>query len=126
MFKYDIVGFLHWGYNFYQNCHSINSVNPFLEQDGDAWVSAGDAFSVYPAQDGTPLESLRIIVFYEALQDISAMKLCASLVGKDAVVKLIDEALGKDVTFDDCAKDRDTVLCLREKVNALIKESLAK
>ena len=126
MYKYNIVGFLQWGYNFYANYHSIDQINPYLVQDGAGWVSPGDAFSVYPAQNGEALESLRIIVFHEALQDIKAMKLLESYIGKEAVVKLIDEAIGTNVTFDTCARKASQILSLREKVNELIKANVTK
>ncbi len=124
MYKYGIEGFLHWGYNFYQNFRSVDLINPYLVQDGNGWVQAGDAFSVYPAQNGEALESLRIIVFNEALQDIKAMKLCEKYYGKEAVVKLIDEAIGTNVTFKTCAKSADQILSLREKINEMIKAKL--
>jgi hypothetical protein len=124
MYKYNIVGFLHWGYNFYANWHSIDQINPYLVQDGCGWVSPGDAFSVYPAQNGEALESIRITVFHEALQDIKAMKLCEKYCGKDTVVKIIDETIGTYVTFDTCAKSANQILTLREKINALIKEKV--
>ena len=124
MYKYNIVGFLHWGYNFYGNYHSADTVIPFIEQDGDGWVSPGDAFSVYPSISGEALESIRILVFYEALQDIRAMKLAEKLCGREAVIKLIDEAIGTNVTFDTCAKKAEQILSLREKVNGLIAKSV--
>lgn len=126
MYKFGIVGFLHWGYNFYSNRWSGDPINPFIQQDGDDFVTPGDAYSVYPAQNGKAYESIRIIVFHEALQDIKAMKLCAKYVGKEAVVKLIDEAIGTDVTFDTCAKSAEQILSLRERINMLIKEHTAK
>jgi hypothetical protein len=126
IYKYGIVGFLQWGYNFYGSWHYVDQINPFLVSDGHGWVSPGDAFSVYPSENGEALESLRIIVFYEALQDIKAMKLLESYIGKEAVVKLIDEAIGTDVTFNTCAKRADQIISLREKVNALIKEAITK
>ena len=124
MYKYDIVGFLQWGFNFYNNRHSHDSINPYLQQDGDNWVPAGDAFSVYPERDGTALESLRLVVFHEALQDMKAMKLCESFYGKDAVVKVIDDAMGLDVNFETCAKSADTILSMREKINTMIKNAV--
>lgn len=124
MYKYSIVGFLHWGYNFYYNWHSADLINPYLMADGDGWVSPGDAFSVYPAPSGEAYESVRLKVFYDALTDIRAMKLCETLVGREAVVRLIDETLGEPVTFDTCAKNAKTVLTLREGINRLIKENL--
>ena len=124
IYKYGIVGFLQWGYNFYSNWHSVNPINPYLVQDGDGWVSPGDAFSVYPDRNGEALESLRIIVFHEALQDIKAMKLLEKLTNKETVVKLIDEAIGTNVTFDTCAKNANQILSLRAKVNELIKANI--
>jgi len=126
MYKFDIVGFLHWGYNFYNTQHSYNAINPYLDTCGDGWVPAGDTFSVYPAQDGTALESLRIIVFYEALQDMRAMELAEALCGKEKVVKTIENAFGKEISFDVCACSADEMLAVREAVNDLIKENITK
>ena len=60
MFKYDIVGFLQWGYNFYYSYRSVYPINPYecndggpTTENGDIWVPAGDTFCVYPAPDGT-------------------------------------------------------------------------
>jgi len=123
MYKYDIVGFLHWGYNFYSNCYSVDKINPYLMGDGDGWVPPGDAFSVYPAENGEALESLRIIVFNEALQDMKAMKLAESFVGRKKIVELIDSKIGECVTFDTCAKSDEAILSLREEINKIIKEN---
>ncbi|MBQ2793930.1 MAG: DUF4091 domain-containing protein [Clostridia bacterium] len=121
MFKYDIVGFLQWGYNFYNNFYSIDAVNPYADSNGEYWVPAGDTYSVYPGEDGNALESTRILVFHEGLQDISAMKLCASLYSKEEVVKAIEDILGEELTFDRCAYTSQEMLCIREKINAMIK-----
>ncbi|MBQ8345304.1 MAG: DUF4091 domain-containing protein [Clostridia bacterium] len=125
LYQYDIAGFLHWGYNFYYCWHSTDLINPFLQQDGDGWVPAGDAFSVYPAQDGTPWESLRLIVSHEALQDLRALRLCERYYGKEAVKALVDDEMGCKVTFDTCAKRAETILGLRRKVNAMIAKAVA-
>ncbi|MBQ7339021.1 MAG: DUF4091 domain-containing protein [Clostridia bacterium] len=123
-FKYDIAGFLQWGYNFYNNMYSVNSINPYLCNDGEMQVPAGDAFVVYPGQDGHPMVSLRLVVFRESLEDIAAMKLAASLCGKDAVVAAIENAYGKPVRFDDCPHTADEMLRVRAAVDALIKENV--
>ena len=54
------------------------------------------------------------------------MKLLERYIGKEAVVKLIDDAIGTNVTFDTCAKRGEQITSLREKVNALIKEAVSK
>ena len=124
MYKYNIVGFLQWGFNFYNNMSSVNPVNPYVETSGDYWVPAGDAFSVYPSCDGHALESLRIVVFHEALQDMRAMQLCQTLCGRDTVIKTIEDAFGKEIKFDKCAYSAKEIFAVRDAVNRLIKENL--
>lgn len=124
MYKYDIVGFLNWGYNFYNNFLSVDAINPYLDTCGDGWVPAGDTFSVYPGSGGEALESLRIVVFYDAVQDIMAMKLAESLCGKDKVVEAIENAFGGEITFSKCARSACQMLAVREAVNKLIKENI--
>ena len=121
MYKYNIAGFLHWGYNFYNNQYSGDPVNPYYEQSCDYAFPGGDPFSVYPAMDGTALESPRLVVFYEALQDIKAMKLAESLTSHEAVVAAMESVLGKNMTFDTCAKSSESMLRIREAVNSIIK-----
>ena len=123
-YKYDIVGFLQWGYNFYNNQLSRDSIDPYLELSANYAFPAGDAFSVYPAPDGTAYESTRIIVFHEALQDLAAMKLCERYYGKEAVVKAIEEVFGKSITFDTCAKSSEMMLRIRKAVNDMIKKAI--
>ena len=126
MYKYNIVGFLHWGFNFYNSEHSISRINPFVDLSGDKWVPAGDPFSVYPSRNGEAKPSLRALVFYDALQDIRAMQLCEALYSHDEVVAAAEKALGYSITFDRCAKSANELLCMRETVNAMIKEKTDK
>ena len=121
MYKYDIVGFLQWGYNFYSNQFSVDEVEPYTDSSGEHWVPAGDTYSVYPAPRGKVYESLRIVVFHDAIQDIGAMKLCESLYSKAEVVAEIEKILGETLTFETCAKSAKTMLAIREKVNEMIK-----
>ncbi|MBR4073177.1 MAG: DUF4091 domain-containing protein, partial [Clostridia bacterium] len=81
-YKFNIAGFLHWGYNFYYNRHSKELINPYLITDADYFGASGDPFAVYPANDGTAYESLRLVVFYDALQDLRRLKLLESLYGR--------------------------------------------
>ncbi|MBR3681310.1 MAG: DUF4091 domain-containing protein [Clostridia bacterium] len=124
MYKYNIKGFLHWGYNFYNNQYSGDPINPYSEPCADFAFPAGDAFSVYPEFDGTPLESIRLVVFHEALQDIKAMKLAESMTSHNEVVRAIEDVFGANITFDTCAKSADTMLKIRERVNEIIKKHI--
>ena len=126
LYKYRIAGFLHWGYNFYNNRLSGNAINPYSDLEGERWVAAGDTFSVYPAPDGTPYESIRIMVFTEALTDIRAMQLAESYYSHDEVVAAIEAAFGREITFDTCAYSAKEMLAVREAVNKMIKTAIAK
>ena len=122
MYRYDIKGFLQWGYNFYSNRFSHDETEPYSDLSGEFWVPAGDTFSVYPAPDGTALESLRLVVFNEGISDMRAMKLCEKLVGKDETVRLIETAYGKKITFDDCPHTAAEMMRIRAAINERIRE----
>jgi len=126
MYANNVVGFLQWGYNFYNNQYSGDPINPFYEQSADHAFPGGDAFSVYPAMDGTALESPRFLVFFEGLQDIRAMRLLESYIGREKTVALVTEAFGQPITFKTCAKDAATVLRVREAVNAEIRRHVSR
>ena len=126
MYKYDIVGFLQWGFNFYGSQNSHSAIDPYSDTCGFDWVPGGDPFSVYPAMDGTAHESMRIAVFYDALQDARAMKLAESLCGKEIVVETIEKAFGKEIKFDVCAYSSDEILAVRNAVIDLIRSNMEK
>ena len=124
IYKYNIEGFLQWGYNFYNNQYSADPINPYYEQSCDFAFPGGDPFSVYPETDGTALESPRLVVFNEGLQDIKAMKLAESLTSHETVVEAIENALGTELTFETCAKSSEAMLRIRESVNNIIKNNI--
>ena len=124
MFKFNIVGFLQWGFNFYNNQHSYVGINPYLDTSGGNWVPAGDTCSVYPDFGGKPMPSLRLLVFEEALADMRAMQLLESLTSHETVVSAIEEIFGKDLRFKTCAQDAEMMLKIRKKINEMIKERI--
>ncbi|MBE5039590.1 DUF4091 domain-containing protein [Ructibacterium gallinarum] len=117
LYKYDIRGFLHWGYNFYNSALSKKHINPFLITDADGVFPSGDAFSVYPGEEGA-LPSIRLKVFYEAIQDMRALQLLERLAGRPAVLSLIEE--NGEIRFDQYPKEANYLLSLRERVNQMI------
>ena len=122
-FKYDIAGFLQWGYNFYSNVGSHDTVNPFHDTCGDCFAPGGDCFSVYPAPDGTAYESMRLIHFRDALNDLRAMCLASSLCGKGTVVDAMERVVG-DIRFDQSLHSAAEMQAAREAVNRLIERHL--
>lgn len=124
LYKYNIEGFLHWGYNYYYNIGSHNLINPYLDLNAERWVPAGDTFIVYPENDGTALESLRAEVFYHALEDIRAMKLCEKYYSHGEVVGAIEDVLGYELDFKGCVRSAEKMLMVRERINQMIKAKL--
>ena len=124
LFKYDIKGFLHWGFNFYSSQYSDYPIDPFATTDADAWVPAGDPFLVYPGEDGQPLDSLRLMVITHAMQDLRAMNLLASLTSREHVVGLLEKGLSAPLTFSRYPTDAAWLLDLRETINREISDLL--
>ena len=122
-FKYDIAGFLQWGYNFYNNVGSHDPIDPYLETCGEYFYEAGDGFSVYPAPDGTAYESMRILQFREGLEDCAAMQLAAKTYGKDTVVAEVERLIG-EIRFDRCLRMPKNMLAVREAINTMIEKAL--
>ncbi len=124
MYKYNIAGFLQWGYNFYYSQHSRDKLEPYAANDGYGFAPAGDAFIVYPGQDGTPNPTMRLPVFGDVFQDIRALQLCEKLCGREAVLEMIEEGCDEPLTFSSYPRDAAYLLNLREKVNAAIAANL--
>lgn len=123
LYKFGIKGFLHWGYNFYNDRFSYKKINPFVCSDGEGFSPSGDCFSVYPGENGKPLPSLRQVVFNEALQDLKALKLYERYFGKEETLKLLEEGI-EPITFKNYPKNADYILNLRKKLNKKIKEAI--
>ncbi len=119
MYKYNIKGFLHWGYNFYNTQYSTEKIDPYKVTDAGCAFQSGDSFSVYPYNDGA-IHSVRSRVFYDALQDIRVLNLLENKIGRDEVIKLIDN--DAELTLKDYPRDYTYILKLREKANKLIAE----
>ncbi len=120
LYKYDIKGFLQWGFNFWYSQGSLHTLNPFTDTCGDYFVPSGDTMSVYPGEGGKALYSLHAVHFYEALQDMRALQLLGEKLGRDAVVSLIDEDCDVPMTFASYPHSQEYLLSLRERVNSLL------
>lgn len=119
--KFGIKGFLQWGYNFYNSFLSFTKINPFLSTDGDGFVPSGDTCSVYPGREETPLPSLREVVFFDGLQDMRALLLLESFIGKEKTLEIVEKGI-EPIRFNKFPYTRDFVLGLRELINAEIKK----
>lgn len=117
LYKYDIIGILHWGYNFYNTQFSIERINPYEVTDSGNAFPSGDPFLVYPGADRKPEESIRMMVHYEALTDLRALQLLESLTDKAYVMDLIEGSLGEPLTFRRYPKSDMYLIWLRNRVN---------
>lgn len=124
LYLYQIEGFLHWGFNFYNAQYSIQPINPYLITDAGEAFPSGDPFLVYPAPDGTAYESIRGMVLKEALYDLRALELLESFRGRSAVEELIYEGIEHKITFLNYPASADYLIQLRVKINESIRRYL--
>ncbi len=125
VYKYGIKGILHWGYNFYNSEYSKRHINPYETTDCDFAFPGGDAFLVYPKIDGTPEESIRMMVLYEAMTDIRAMYLLEQKIGKEAVLQIVEEGMEETITFSSYPHEAAFCLQMRNRINEKLAEVLA-
>ncbi len=119
LYKYDIKGFLQWGYNFWFSQHAVRAIDPYANTTADFAFPSGDAYLVYPIDEKNEVvESLRIYVFNEALQDLRALKLLENYIGREEVLKKLEEI----EYFGVYPRNSEYILNLREWVNEEIKK----
>lgn len=118
LYKYNIEGFLQWGFNFWFTAGSQSVINPYSNSTSGSAFPGGDAFVVYPMKDEEVVCSLRLYVFNEGLQDMRALQLLESLIGREEVEKMLDDILG----FDNYPRNADYILDLRERINEKIEK----
>lgn len=120
LYAYDLAGFLHWGFNFYNTQFSLRPINPYVEPGTPEGFPAGDAFLVYPGPGGEPEESIRMMVMEEALNDLRACRLLESLVGRERVLALLNEGLDEPLAFARYPHSAAWLLGRRAAVDAAI------
>ena len=117
LYKYNIVGFLHWALCYLGGGDTAGIVDPYLDQNGNNWVPSGDTGYIYPRANGEFYESIRGIYLRDAFQDIRAMQLLEKYTSHEAVVALIEEELGCELKFNTCAKSVKTMNNIRNRIN---------
>lgn len=99
-FKYDLPGYLHWGFNYWTG-------DPFVDLEpnwgGETYLPPGDSHIVYPGKRG-PLSSIRLEAMRDGIEDYELLKLLESKNPKlareicDSIVKSLT-----DYTLDPAA-----------------------
>ena len=78
-FQYGATGYLHWGYNYWQDTDPFKNVHPLHGSGLGHILPAGDPFIVYPGKNG-PINSIR----FEAMRDgIADHELLSMLADRD-------------------------------------------
>jgi hypothetical protein len=98
LYKFDIKGFLQWGYNFYYTQYSKKKINPYKITHAGGAFPSGDAFSVYPYRNGV-IPSIRLKVFKEALDDVSLLYMLEEKIGREEAIALLDKTAETNITF---------------------------
>ncbi len=128
LYKFHIKGFLQWGYNFWFSQYSKYPIDPYQCTDADGAFPAGDPFVVYPASsksiEDDPVISLRLEVFYDALQDMRALKLAEQIIGREKMLAFLERDLPRAVTFESYPHDSDWILNTREMINRMIERNI--
>lgn len=123
LYSYNIKGFLHWGYNFYYDLFSQGLFDPKVEPCHYNGANAATAFMVYPATNGDCIQSIRQKVFYDALNDIRALQLLQSKIGRKATLEFMKEHYG-EVDFHTDAESEEKFMAFREALNYKIKNNI--
>lgn len=111
-------GFLHWAFNFYSTQYSLRSVDPYRDTSAGGGFISGDSFVVYPGEGGAVLESLRHRILRAAMDDLAACQLAERLVGRDAVLAVINP--DGDLDYNAGWVCEEELLRRRDRVNELI------
>lgn len=122
-YKYDIKGFLHWAYNFYNSRYSLAPIDPYRCTDADSGFPSGDSFVVYPTNGGC-LGSLRLKVLKHAIDDYGLMKRLSDYKGTVYVKKLIDEEAGMSITFSSYPTESNYIKKLRRRILEELKQEV--
>ena len=122
LYKFNAVGFLHWGFNFWYTRFSRKKINPYEITDAGGSFQSGDSFVVYPGSNGAPLCSLRLKVFYDAFQDMMALQTLEKLAGREAALSILEQGLDEELTFSCYPHSDEWLLETRERINRTIKD----
>lgn len=99
LYYYNIEGFLHWGFNFYNTQNSVQHIDPYRTTDAGESFPSGDPFLVYPAPDGTAYDSIRGMVLRQAQNDLRMLRYLEEKAGRAYVLELIDSLCAQTITF---------------------------
>ena len=122
--KAGATGFLHWGFNFYARQLSLGPVDPFRDTTAGGAFPSGDPFIVYPGPDGEVWPSLRHRLVRDAFDDLAAARGAERVLGRDAVLAIIDP--DGDLDYDAGWGPADEWLRRRAALDRAVREALGR
>lgn len=124
LYKYRMEGFLHWGYNFYNCQYSLHMIDPYRVNDAEDAFQAGDPFIVYPGKDGEVVESMRLPVLADAMEDMRLLEYLESLTSREFVMGLVEDNGNINIRFDEYPSGPDYILDLWEAAAAEVEKRI--
>lgn len=122
MYKYNAKGFLHWAYNYYYDRMSFGFSNPHANVNAYKFLP-GISYLCYPINEkgtATVVPSIREKLMAEAMDDLRALKLLESKIGREKTLALCEEKLGNINAYT--IPEGEALRELREIINAKIAE----
>lgn len=121
LYKYNIKGFLQWGYNFWYSQFSLSKIDPYITTDSGGAFPSGDPFTVYPGKGGSAIASLRTEIFYEAIQDMNALNALEKKIGREKTLAVLEAGI-PPITMEEYPTDPAWIIKKREEINRLLAE----
>lgn len=124
LYRYNAIGFLDWAYNYYYDRLSAGCFDPKANPHGYK-MYPGITYLAYPITcqgDVHVVPSIREKLMAEAFDDLRALKLLESMIGRKEVLAICESKLGTIDSHTD--PSADALYELREIVNYKIKENL--
>lgn len=116
------IGFLHWGFNFYNSQFSLEKLNPYESVDAGGKFIAGDAFLFYPGNDYQPEWSIRAMTTRQIFEDLAKLELLEIKLGRERIKKELETVFDysrREFSFAKTAKEFKLV---KNKINQLLDE----
>lgn len=124
MYKYKALGFLQWAYNFYYDRLSFGFADP--KMNPSAYKNfPGVTYLCYPINakgKRTVVPSIREKLMGEAMDDLRALYLLESLIGRERTLAVCEEKLGEINTYT--IPKADDLYELRREINSLIAKNI--
>lgn len=119
LYKYQLSGFLHWGYNFYNSQYSMFPIDPYRCTDSAGAFPSGDPFLVYPGKEGKPEGSIRLMLMDEAMSDYCALKALEEIAGRETVMACIEE--DAVIELEEYPQSSTWLLKMRNRIHQMLK-----